>query len=265
MCRPAAVVAGEAHWRATAVLLVLVGIVYNNGPAARAEVASWPVCNGYDPLQRTWGPKSSEENLPALCPSGFAFLSVSDPLGPRRPPEKVYTEGYCCELPAGSLSTVESYTGEGCPDGSVATGAVVTPEYRYLLRCHAIEQAKFSLGPPVAGRTLSFAQEDLRDLLDQVLSRFGRAPMDPVTWEDLPIALRSGLGRRSKETWNWEICLGLPFPSVLVAKHGERCSEHEFRELRSRTTLENSVLSKTPVPDCRAIDESDPDHPRCVP
>ncbi len=255
---------------------------------AAADVQVVPeaqICLGYDPENDSWGAKGIVADHKGWryagldehgwCPKGHAFVSVRRPSGRRRDGAHIPVVGTCCPIPRGVLLDEHSYDATRCPANSIATGVQVEQgstagkkceqgnekcreqilKESYLLRCTKIDRERFQLGPSRAGLnwgwyrhfTNQFEQWTTRNLL--------------------PVAMRYSIGRINKHWWQHGGCIGYPWGSILVQKHGKGCPDFQFSQLQYRGKAPDPPAG-TPVqlfPNCSSLSSRFDPQATCIP
>ncbi len=188
------------------------------------------VCTGTQIAGSRWGRVQ-------LCPDGYAFQEVDDSMG--------FRLGTCCRLPrADILLKAYEYAKDACPSDSIVTGLssdrkaleAICPSCDYVLRCTKINTAKFGLSKPTPGRYYGTG-----------VSGFMRGL--GIQRNELPVAIRSGMGRVSLLNWDVDGCLGKSAGMLMVAAKGKRCDQVEFSTLQEKESKEDIVM----FPRCREM------------
>lgn len=217
------------------------------------------VCTGYYP-GRGWGLVEgfdfSQEWL--LCPDDYAVFATSQPHGSPKNPAEVRLLIACCPLPAGDilLDVHEESLGDCAPNMVVTGMSNPNGKSSYALRCSAINTDRYELGAAQPGRMYGFGPNASLSIKESAIIRF----------DQLPAALRFGLGRTSTAQWEVSGCVGDPAGSLFVSKWGKRCKELMFKELRYRGNSGDSE-SGEPVkmyPNCREVPERFNEQAHCV-
>lgn len=172
------------------------------------------------------------------CPAGAAIFGVLGTAPSRNsPPELIPINASCCMLPADDIlvgSHVEVL--ESCPEGYIATGgdpSTSCNDCKRKMRCSKINDTRYKLGPATAGAFWGFGvvyyKQDIR---------FMR--------EEIPLALRPGIGRVSKFSWGEHGCIAYPFGGVLTGKTTKRCQGFSFKQIQYKG-LKGDPPEGTPV------------------
>ena len=220
-------------------LLGYVGSIFCYQPTVYAD--ELPLCSGYDPLRKSWGFLSVEDQQSeAYCPPGYAVLSH----------QAVSLAGYrsvsCCPLPEDALTQNHVFTPRTCPSGFVATGIRrTTPTGTHIasnrereIRCTEVNQQQFELIPAEVVEITRLSTPSAESLLAGIrCSARGK----------LPPNLRYGLGRKSRYTWGEAFCAGLPWGSVLSSFAEKTCRGASFLTLKRRFIRPNDT------PNCAAV------------
>ncbi len=195
------------------------------------------ICLGY-----TTGANNTNWNRQSECPDGYAFFDQDDGSLPA---------GTCCPLPEEDvLAEEEIFTEDRCPPDSIATGVYWDPEREpgkcpgcfQKLRCRRLNREKYTLSRGVAG--VQYGDRSSVSFSGEEMSR-----------NDLPVALRWGVGRVDLSSLDSDGCVGNPPASVLVGRKGRRCHEMEFAEILRRTSAgrSGSPARLKMYPDCRSL------------
>jgi hypothetical protein len=259
-----------------ALALLLLGLLAGPRPSAYAEdefagaaVGSTqpPVCNGYMAPFGRWG----EISVTAMsgddhCPRGWVVVGIR--FVTDRTHRFTDEFGTCCPFPQDSLTSGYVDVADTCPASHVVTGFLASrmpaSEYRRpLLRCTAINPARYQLGS--ANRAVVLSMETSLDrewvaplLSDHPYHRF----VNPVR---IPPALRYALGRQSWNRWDTSIFIGLPWGAALVGQ-GPHRDDYFFAGLEFGGR-NGDPAAGSPVPvvaDCPAIAGADTEAPSCV-
>lgn len=201
-------------------------------------------CIGFNPEQANrWG------DVFERCPRGYAYYSFRDQAREDTAPERIAPGGACCRLPAEDILTEETVEVlDRCPDGSVATGGNIKGATENYLACTKINSKRYQLGPIAGGRYfgVGFSMHKERSRAD-----FGQ----------IPVAMRSALGRTDYNGWVGEGCVGQVAGHLVVGKEPHSCADIQFRELQYRG-VDGDPPTGTPVkmfPACSKIEnEFDP-------
>lgn len=215
-------------------------------------------CIGLNPATGHWGAQLRPSAH--LCPKHYAFFGAAKPQGPDSG-RTAAALGHCCPLPAEDVLTErELFVAAECPDQTVATGVHLRslPDgERAELRCTAINTARYQLGAASPGALWGF---------DLASAPYFWKEETVLKAADIPPALRSGVSRHDFREFNLNGCIGVPFGSLLVAKHGKRCKHFSFRELQFRGA-QGDPPAGTPVtmfPQCRYVADPFSPKPICV-
>lgn len=231
------------------------------------------LCLGYDPEDNSWGARGipAPSSVKSDCPRGQAYFGTAVNIGRIQSGDEVSTLGFCCPLPAGSLTEEHSYSAESCPEGSVATGARHGPVKSgsrkaptYLLRCTKIATDRFVLGPRRGGARVVVAKEYFRDVFRQLFPAIAGDYTARLSWGSIPMSIRYGLGRMSLVSWVPEFCVGQPPGSVLVGKSGKECKDGSYRELRAKVVDGSGANVALEERECLAIDNLFSAKARCL-
>ena len=243
------------------------------------------ICNSYNKSLNYWGPIGQRQGSERMtCPKNHAMMAVSPQLKRKYASGAQYVgiSATCCPLPADDILVDEhefSYT--SCPDNFVVTGvfpekplpncdaARKDPQNRRLaslcsrssysikkkLRCTKINSKRYKLGPKSGGLKKAMAGHIGEMLADEFTS-----------WKQIPVALRYGLGRLSRDLWANSTCVGYPWGSVFVGKNEKYCSENFFRQLQFQGLAQDPATG-TPVrmyPDCLKLNDPVAKFPQCI-
>ena len=201
------------------------------------------VCIGYNPGSPSkWGD-------PLLrCPKNYAMFGASEVPGRVRHPAYARTGPRCCRLPFDDiLTSEEAVVPVECPDNYIAVGVEDEQDYvsrPHDMRCAKINTQRYSLGPVTTG---IYHGTGLN------MRRYGGA----YYIENLPLAIRNALVRRTESTFDLDGCHGSPYGSLLMRK-GKRCWDHGYRQLMYNG-LRNDPAQGTPVemfPDCSDLQDA---------
>ena len=223
------------------------------------------ICIGYNPEAKTWGRIGiyKEDDEPANCPRGYAYVGTSNLRGTRRDGSRISVFGDCCPMPDDALTDEHVFVHTTCPDDFVATGAKqeVSPicdtsdwqsckrvweTKEQQMRCTRINTQRYKLDNPLPLSIWGW-QPHFRNLF---IAR--------TTKSNMPVALRYGAGRDNQTQWSREGCIALPWGSLLVGKSSKYCDGFTSRQLLYRGAA-GDPANGTPVKilaDCDAI--SDP-------
>lgn len=235
-----------------------------------------PVCVGWDPehsrfgTPRLTGFDGQRQISEYLCPKGFGIFSGELPLGPDRAGRMIPVIGDCCPLPPDALLD-EPYTEHAveCPDDQIIIGGRMEKvgwdpwwEQTFFIRCARINSARYELGNPTAavraGPTMSYSSELFMSIVGMSTER--------VSYLQIPAGVRYGIGRLSATEWKAEVCVGFPYGSLAVGKHGKQCNEQSYRQLLYRG-VDGDPPAGTPVElfaRCEAIEDPLSPSPRCI-
>ena len=172
------------------------------------------VCNAYRPNANI--SKWSEST--GACPASFGMYSSNTIKNDRN---LLGAVGGCCRLPSDDVLASDRILPAKsiCPEGAIAIGMESATPATPLL-CGAISD-RYELGPVVPGVYWGRGYRSLPA---------GKR----VSRNDLPEAIRFGVGRIGFSSWTIEGCIGTPRGALLVSASSNDCSKTFFRELRYR-------------------------------
>ncbi len=200
-------------------------------------------CIGFNPgINQRWGRISR-----AQCPRGYAVMEADDVSG-RKGFDASTMGSLCCPLAADDLLTDEvSVNSIRCPENSVVVGNEFDGT-RFSLRCAQINTARYRLAASASGVYwgLGFSRPIYG-------SGF-------ISKQQLPAALRYGVGRRSLRAWDPDGCVGTPAGALLVGREGTGCRGLKFAEVLDKNTGAPVAL----LPTCRAVQDIFAERPRCL-
>lgn len=214
------------------------------------------VCVGFNKTSQKWGWKHYRESW-IKCPPHHAFFGVNKSHS-RREMEHVSLHGNCCRLPADDILTekhIESTT--YCPDQFVATGLqgrAGNPKSVSHLRCTKINTDKYSLGKPHRGVRWGVESS----------AAFPWHERKSIRRNQIPMAIRYGIGRYLKSVFTVSGCVGEPIGSLLVGKEFSNCKGLFWKQLL-RKTEDKGLRPVTMFPKCRDIDDVFSPDAKCLP
>ncbi len=211
------------------------------------------LCLGYAEDKKSWG------NFTGTCPKSYAFLSNQDPAGGNKsgPASRVPLHGNCCKLPFDDILTDQHVYNviDKCPDNSVATGTNVDRLGQCTtncgMRCTFINTEKYRLGDE---QPAAYWKDERSGP-----ALYGQGSAELAGFDDIPLALRYGIGREAHGSWDRDGCIGNPIGSLLVHKETKECSGFFYRELLYK--------DGTPVkmfPHCDAISDKFDPNAKCL-
>ena len=161
------------------------------------------------------------------CPVGHAFYSQCCRLGgvsSTASGEQVAISGSCCPLPASDIllsSEQLIVSSEMCPDNYVITGGRTrlcqTCPTRIV--CTKVNLARYRLDKPQRGVDWGLSSNDW--MKSSVIFR-----------EDIPWALRYGVGRESKWRFGNSGCISRIPGSLFVGRRSKHCKDYYFSQLQ---------------------------------
>lgn len=172
----------------------------------------------------------------------------------------------CCALPAVDILTDEHVqVTSQCPPDYVATGEKVFLGQEQIYdrectsctrkyRCTRINTERYQLGEPTPGAYWGAGSKSWANS-----TRFMK--------REIPVAIRYGIGRKGRYSWDFQGCVGLPWGSLLAGNHGwKECQNMLFRQLQFRGR-QGDPPQGIPVqmfPRCRAISDYLSPDARCI-
>ena len=239
------------------------------------------VCIGATPEEDTssWQAINSGSGT-VNCPQGYALYGATPQ--PGNPPS--FT-GICCKLPKSDILTSEvSEHPYSCPAGSVVTGGrpkSILPCVRDLASCkvdcdrahdacrkkrrsaeHLLRCTKLNLSRYQLSRTNDVATVRLA-------SHFSQRSVSLTPKRSIPLAIRYGIDRGSKYSWNYSVCAGRPWGSLFAGRlegRSKKCEAFLFDTLEYRG-LPGDPPRGTPVkmfPDCEKLSDLYDPNAYCV-
>lgn len=191
-------------------------------------------------------------------------MSIQNRTGHARRADQYELTGQCCPLPPGTLLDEHVMASLRCPDGSVITGSEMDPpgSDKYprrvrstRLRCTRVNPERASLAAETPGWRVGWGEDPLPRYLysDDNLPRL-------TSRSRLPVELRYGVGRASPTAFSDNICIGVPFGSLVTAADDKSCIAIKFRQLIDRSTGKPYRYD----PDCIALSDPLGPAPRCL-
>ncbi len=228
---------------------------------AETQIGPSSPCIGYNPESKLWGWDPTGPITKWYCPRNYAYFSLDRTSASLQNGRNVKAVGDCCKLPAEDVLTESHISAfETCPTDFVATGGTFTDFYRNnspsALRCTKINTERYQLGPAAPGVLWGVASQASFPFIEPRI----------IMRRAIPLAIRYGIGRKSRTYWSAAGCIGQPAGSLLTEKLGRGCANYIFRELQYRGAGSDPPAG-TPVPiipQCSEItDIFDPDA-QCV-
>ena len=233
---------------------------------AEESLADPKVCTGFQRSEKKgeydWGKKwRVKQTLGVDCPRSYAVYEVQtfefryDFAGVTSDKTSTSVSFNCCPLPSGDiLSEKHEYVDNICPDESVVTGAKFSFEdKKQMLRCTFIDSSKYTLRKPTSAQTWGLStREALPWRYDNALK-----------FIELPSAIRYGIARNGRRTFEVSGCIGKPIGALFVGKTQKLCKNTFFSVLERKNVGEgDKVISM--YPEC--IDVSSPyeTNPVCI-
>lgn len=185
--------------------------------------------NAYHEAKVCTGRMKGEHNFVqhSDCAPHFAFFSQSARLGgipTFSPGSKVAVSGSCCPLPAEDILLEEkkkNVQDATCPDNYIVTGGRdrTCEECNYTLVCTMINTERYQLAAPEQGVDWGISSSDWK-----VAQRVDR--------NDLPWAIRYGVGRISRWRFAKSGCVGRTPGTLFVGRTSKHCNDYRFRQLQ---------------------------------